>query len=359
MNKRKIAIMIIGIACIFAVIIVLIEKGGSNPEQDNSLFSGNGRLKQAKRLNGLGAIYNDDYIFFQSWEQVYYKLKIADLESENRRRITVNCRDASCLHEGESCEAYVDIGEFFVFNNKLYKLYNDQRIESVERKRHGHIVDMESGKEVFKNTVPEDMPEEQAVDDDEMINYVRVLNDDLLKVDGRRHAYLLDKDFKIRYCHYNIGKYPWGAVFNGCYYYVDDAYQLVKIDLNTSESTVIDIPGKAFMADSDEDNIYFSNEFGELHKLAPNGGKAEKLADDSLFFSVQDKYIYAWGGEGSKKIIYDKDGKQVADYTECINMEADAAFQIGDRIYTCMHDGIAYMDEDGKNYGEISKWDTK
>lgn len=53
------------------------------------------------------------------------------------------------------------------------------------------------------------MSSELAIDDSEAILYVRVLSDDIVKVDGDRHAYLLDKNFNIIYCHYNIGKFPW------------------------------------------------------------------------------------------------------------------------------------------------------
>ena len=34
-------------------------------------------------------------------------------------------------------------------------------------------------------------------------------------------------------------------------------------------------------------------------------------------------------------------------------MGADSAFQINDKIYTIFYGGVAYMDLDGKNYGEM------
>ncbi len=73
-----------------------------------------------------------------------------------------------------------------------------------------------------------DMSSELAIDDSEAILYVRVLSDDIVKVDGDRHAYLLDKNFNIIYCHYNIGKFPWGAILNGNYYYINDINEIVK-----------------------------------------------------------------------------------------------------------------------------------
>ena len=100
------------------------------------------------------------------------------------------------------------------------------------------------------------MSSELAIDDSEAILYVRVLSDDIVKVDGDRHAYLLDKNFNIIYCHYNIGKFPWGAILNGNYYYINDINEIVKVNLTTFESKSIASNGKAFMADNDENFIY-------------------------------------------------------------------------------------------------------
>ena len=51
------------------------------------------------------------------------------------------------------------------------------------------------------------------------------------------------------------------------------------------------------MADNDENFIYYSNEFSELYKLSPDDESSIKIADNALFFSVQNKYIYASGGD--------------------------------------------------------------
>lgn len=92
------------------------------------------------------------------------------------------------------CEAYVELGEYFVFNSKIYKCYNKSKVVSGENRLYGSIVEAESGKTVFKNSIPTDMSSELAIDDSEAILYVRVLSDDIVKVDGDRHAYLLDKN---------------------------------------------------------------------------------------------------------------------------------------------------------------------
>ena len=112
--------------------------------------------------------------------------------------------------------------------------------------------------------------------------------------------------------------------------------EIIKVNLTTFESKSIASNGKAFMADNDENFIYYSNEFSELYKLSPDDESSIKIADNALFFSVQNKYIYASGGDNGNKIIYDKNGKIIADYSACVNMGADSAFQINDKIYTIL-----------------------
>lgn len=351
MKKNKILIGVISIMFAGIITLGIIECNNRNTKDNDKLFIGNGKFYQAKRLNGLGAIYDDDYIFFDCENQIYKSYNYSN--KKNDKKLNVNCRNSACSHSNDTCEAYVELGEYFVFNSKIYKYYNKSKVVSGENRLYGSIVEEESGKTVFKNSIPTDMSSELAIDDSEAILYVRVLSDDIVKVDGDRHAYLLDKNFNIIYCHYNIGKFPWGAILNGNYYYINDINEIVKVNLTTFESKSIASNGKAFMADNDENFIYYSNEFSELYKLSPDDESSIKIADNALFFSVQNKYIYASGGDNGNKIIYDKNGKIIADYSACVNMGADSAFQINDKIYTIFNGGVAYMDLDGKNYGEM------
>ena len=352
MKKNKILIGVISIMFAGIITLGIIECNNSNTKDNDKLFIGNGKFCQAKRLNGLGAIYDDDYIFLIV--RIKYMNRIIILIKKTTKDLIVNCRNSACSHSNDTCEAYVELGEYFVFNSKIYKCYNKSKVVSGENRLYGSIVEAEYGKNgTLKITIPTDMSSELAIDDSEAILYVRVLSDDIVKVDGDRHAYLLDKNFNIIYCHYNIGKFPWGAILNGNYYYINDINEIVKVNLTTFESKSIASNGKAFMADNDENFIYYSNEFSELYKLSPDDESSIKIADNALFFSVQNKYIYASGGDNGNKIIYDKNGKIIADYSACVNMGADSAFQINDKIYTIFNGGVAYMDLDGKNYGEM------
>lgn len=292
MKKNKILIGVISIMFAGIITLGIIECNNRNTKDNDKLFIGNGKFYQAKRLNGLGAIYDDDYIFFDCENQIYESYNYSN--KKNDKKLNVNCRNSACSHSNDTCEAYVELGEYFVFNSKIYKYYNKSKVVSGENRLYGSIVEEESGKTVFKNSIPTDMSSELAIDDSEAILYVRVLSDDIVKVDGDRHAYLLDKNFNIIYCHYNIGKFPWGAILNGNYYYINDINEIVKVNLTTFESKSIASNGKAFMADNDENFIYYSNEFSELYKLSPDDESSIKIADNALFFSVQNKYICQW-----------------------------------------------------------------
>lgn len=308
MKKNKILIGVISIMFAGIITLGIIECNNSNTKDNDKLFIGNGKFCQAKRLNGLGAIYDDDYIFFDCENQIYESYNYSN--KKNDKKLNVNCRNSACSHSNDTCEAYVELGEYFVFNSKIYKCYNKSKVVSGENRLYGSIVEAESGKTVFKNSIPTDMSSELAIDDSE-------------------------------------------AILNGNYYYINDINEIVKVNLTTFESKSIASNGKAFMADNDENFIYYSNEFSELYKLSPDDESSIKIADNALFFSVQNKYIYASGGDNGNKIIYDKNGKIIADYSACVNMGADSAFQINDKIYTIFNGGVAYMDLDGKNYGEM------
>lgn len=63
MKKNKILIGVISIMFAGIITLGIIECNNRNTKDNDKLFIGNGKFYQAKRLNGLGAIYDDDYIF--------------------------------------------------------------------------------------------------------------------------------------------------------------------------------------------------------------------------------------------------------------------------------------------------------
>ena len=152
MKKNKILVGVISIMFAGIITLGIIECNNSNTKDNDKLFIGNGKFCQAKRLNGLGAIYDDDYIFFDCENQIYESYNYSN--KKNDKKLNVNCRNSACSHNNDKCEAYVELGEYFVFNSKIYKYYNKSKVVSGENRLYGSIVEEESGKTVFKNSIP-------------------------------------------------------------------------------------------------------------------------------------------------------------------------------------------------------------
>lgn len=130
MKKNKILVGVISIMFAGIIALGIIECNNSNTKDNNKLFIGNGKFCQAKRLNGLGAIYDDDYIFFDCENQIYESYNYSN--KKNDKKLNVNCRNSACSHSNDTCEAYVELGEYFVFNSKIYKCYNKSKVVSVK-----------------------------------------------------------------------------------------------------------------------------------------------------------------------------------------------------------------------------------
>lgn len=348
--KHKTRQKVIGMLGILFLLPVMLTGCSDKKNDDKNYFGGKGEIQYSERLNGQSALYDDENKYFDSESGTYLKL-------DKNNLLTVNCNIASCLHNDDSCEAYVSHGEYFVFHDKLYKAYNEAEYGDAEISEKGYIADCDKNKVVFDNPVPEDMDEELAVDDSTEIFYVRVINDDVVKVEGHRHAYLLNDKFEILYWYSDIGKFPWGTIYNNKYYYVNDLYQLVCVDMDTCEKSIIELDTKVFSCDSEGDYIYYTDEFKELYKYSIKDNSSIKIANNILLFAVYDGYIYYANTDNSsiiKKSIIDTDGKFVADYSECINMGTDNILKIGDKMYTSFEGGVAEMSPDGKDYKEYT-----
>lgn len=315
--------------------------GCSNGENKTNYLGGKGEIKNSERENGLWAVYDDEYKYFTSYDKALLRL-------DKNGNLTVNCDVATCGHSLESCKANAENIEYFVFNEKLYKTYNEPKEVGGMVEYKGSIIDCETDKVVFENPIPE----EDAIDDSTKIDYIRILNEEIIKVESHRHAYLLDKDFNVLYWHSDIGKFPWGTIYDNTYYYVNDLYQLIAVDLETHESAPVELDTKVFSCDREGDYLYFSDRFEELYKYSLKDKTKKKIGEGILLFAVHSNYIY-WGNNDKKNII-DLDGKLVCDYSDYTNMEFDSLIKIEGKVYTITENGVAEMDLDGKNYKEYT-----
>lgn len=310
--------------------------------QEENYLGGIGQIQYRERLNGGNALYDDENKYFRYYNNIYLKL-------DKNNILSVNCDIASCSHRDESCSAYVREGEYFVFNNTLYKQYNTMRLVEANMEYNGFIMDCEQDKIVFENHVPAGMDEDKKVGESNEIYYVRVLSDDILKVDSHGYVYLLDREFNIVYWHDDYGHFPWGKIYENKYYYVNDLHQLMCVDMETQECSALATKSKLLGYDDDGDEyIYYTNEYSELYKYNIKDETTVKISDNVVFFAIYDQYIYCNSEEG--KFIIDTEGNFVADYSAYEGMGADNIIKIGDKMYTVFDDGLAEMTADGKNY---------
>lgn len=99
MKKNKILVGVISIMFAGIIALGIIECNNSNTKDNDKLFIGNGKFCQAKRLNGLGAIYDDDYIFFDCENQIYESYNYSN--KKNDKKLNVNCRNSACSHSND------------------------------------------------------------------------------------------------------------------------------------------------------------------------------------------------------------------------------------------------------------------
>jgi hypothetical protein len=312
-------------------------------------FGGIGKLQYIDPLNGHSALYDEEYKYFDVFGDIYLKM-------DKNNELMVNCDNASCPHTDISCKAYVERGEYFVFHDKLYKCYHEIGKEDGEIIEEGYIVDCENEDQiVFDNPIPEEVDEDLKVDDSTEIDYLRVLSDEIIKVQGRRHVYLLDKNFNIIYWHDEIGDFPWGTVYDNKYYYVNDLFQMVCVDLTTFEKSIIETEGKVVQGEYEGDFLFYSNQARELYKYSLKDSTSEKVFDNVSLFSVHDDKIYCYYTDRKSnmdKVIIDTKGNFIFDATQYENMVFDCLVKLGNKIYCPIDDGIAEMNLDGSGYKE-------
>lgn len=341
--NKKVSIFISGIIIAFLI-------SGCNPSTDSELneLGGYGKLQYSERTNGINAVYDNENIYFSFANDTLLRL-------ESNELLTVNCMIASCRHDTGDCEALLNFGELFVFNDKLYEYCNESELQESSYIYNGYIKEYSTDKIVFENPIPNELDEGKKIDDSTQVMYVRVINDDYVKVEGRRHAYILDKEFNIVCWYDDVGKFPWGTLYENNYYYINDIFQLMCINLETGISEAVESDEKYFLGGADGEYLFYSNEFSELYRYSLEDGSRYKVSDGVMFFSVYDGYIYCQKNLNGtqEKLILNYEGNIVKDYSNYTNMGMDNLIKINGRMYNVFEQGVAMMNEDGTGYKEV------
>lgn len=316
----------------------------------SNYLGGTGEIFHTEGAASKGVVYDDENIYF-NYTEVYRLDKDGEL--------MINCDIATCKHDNEECKAASREGEYFVFGGKLYQCYRETDLDEEEIVGYGYIKDCDTGKVVFDNPVPEDLEESKKLDSSTEIYSISVINDDYMKVEGHRHAYILDKDFNIVCWYGDVGKFQWGYLYEDKYYYINDLYQLAYIDVKSGEKGVLEWENKVLFAGADKDNLFYADEYNDFYRYSLKDDSSTKIGENIWFFSVYDGYIYCDQiiDEQKEKIILDYEGNIKYTYTANKYMGSDNLVKVGDKLYNMFLEegkkGVAMMNIDGTGYKEV------
>lgn len=351
------------LAAVLCLLLACVYLGGCSRDEsmvgERNDLGGTGELRNAECTQGWGTLYDEENIYFCTLFREPFISGYQRLDDQGL--LSVKCDIASCTHSDIDCEAiYAESSsnELFMFDGTLYLAYNMSLNGDGAKK--GYIENCGTGEVVFDNPVPEGMDPDKALDDSTELFYCNVLSEDMIKVEGNYHAYLLDADWNVLYWYDDVGKLPWACVHENDYYYVNDVYQLVCVDLDTKEAKVLSGDSKALCPDDEDGFIYYTDEFSNLHRMEMDTARDEIIATDIGYFSAHGEYLYCTvkeDGHGSGKQILDTGGNLVFDYSGYDHMDDHGIIAIKGKCYTIFYDeehgqGVAQMDADGQNYTE-------
>lgn len=334
-----------------AVSAVLFTGCSEAESEKTNYLGGAGEIYYSEGPNARGATYDDENIYFNSNKGV--------LRLDKSGLLTFNCDIATCTHDSQECMAALNSGEYFIFGGRLYQYYTESDIVDSAYVYSSFIKDCDSGEIVFDNPLPDGLDESKKLDSNTKIFYITIINQDYIKVQGHRHAYILDKEFNIVCWYGDVGEFQWGTMYDDKFYYINDLYQMIYIDVNTTETGVLELDEKVIFAGADGEDLFYIDEYNNFYRYSFKDGTKTKIGENIWFFSVYDGYIYCDRimGETREKLIVDYDGNVKYDYTENTYMGTDDLIKIGDKLYNQFYDegrlGIAVMNVDGTGYTEI------
>ncbi|MCI5602483.1 MAG: hypothetical protein MR361_03205 [Clostridiales bacterium] len=336
-KSRMLIILILNVMMVFMVGCSDKNNGNVNP------LGGKGQLHNAKARIKYSRLYDDENIYF--YVSSKYQLTDLCIKFTKNNKLMINCDNSACLHNAMECKATADY-KFFEFNNKTYK-YGNSKIKTAD------------GKEVFENSVPKDLEDEDA---NNIISWVEATEDNRYAVVvGYGFQYLINDKFEIVYTIKDLGGTTWTKLYKDKCYYVNDTDSLVEIDISSgTKRNIVSVEKVSTITDDGEYIFYFDNK-NRLHKysLETDADNIIKEHMPSPCFMAYDGYIYyedsAW--PGSHKEISDYDGNIIRDCTDCKNMSMEDGFKIKDKIYNNYTDDsgklwLAVMNEDGTDYKE-------
>lgn len=246
-----------------------------------NFFGGEGDLK---------AYDGGGYYYLYDNSSIYSRFNNSTLLKYNKKTntLSVACDDPACEHDifSTGCKAQM---KYCVFNGDLIKI-NNKRAWDSDSSQGGLYLCGESEKQVYKNTLPEGVDSEQK---DDSIGVVYPLGNDYLVLFNGGYFYILDTDFNIAYTVIGTGTYSGGVYYWGNeIYYIDDQYLLRKLDMESGESSPVDLGGMNIWEGDVKDNVlWFNNGEAEIYSYDFRTGEIKKHIEHGVAPIYVGKYI--------------------------------------------------------------------
>lgn len=288
-------------------------------------------------LGGKGKLHNLSYGIFGDESNVYL-CGFGTLKKINRNTqlLSIACPTPGCTHDNPGCKA--NLGghnrKYCVFNDRLIKIVNEgiPNNDGTYTQR-GYVYTCGAEEKVFENTPPKELNSEDIKNADQSI-IPTVLGDDYLAVYGSRWVYILDTDFNIKFTVLDGGPYSGGVFYiDNEIYYINKLYQLIKIDKESSEHSVVDLDSmKIIEGVTDGKTLWFSNGELSLCSYDPQTGEIKELAQSAVRMKLAGKYIEYMVYNVGDVYLYNIESGENRKF-EGIDINQDSLFFDGENYY--------------------------
>ncbi|MDO5521825.1 MAG: hypothetical protein Q4G58_15130 [bacterium] len=309
------------LAAILAVIMLMCCACSTKKDKETRSYNDKPNEKIASNLNylgGVGAIKVNEYGTIYDDSGVYIKPTVSSLlyRIDENGEASVACGDVTCTHSDTKCNAYSSVGSnsnYFIFNDELYMGYNEVNISSDGTSdTTGKIlrIDGNERKEVFTNSVPDDMDSELRAEATKEISETKTYNSNYILLIGDTHNYILNQNFEIIYCFMDLGKVCKALIVGDRLYYINNLFELVEVDLRSKKQSIIVEHKKEkisdFAIDESEKMLYYATFDAKIYKrkLSEVKSAGEYLFKGSFLMDLYGDTLYA-----GKKIYNIKTGE--------------------------------------------------
>ena len=294
------------------------------PNAEKNYLDGYGEFHQKYGDNiGVSVFYDDEYIYIQNYDG----LTAFGLKDGKCRPV---CVDASCKHESINCKQNIQIKSYFVFNDNLYYSVRDKE-----------IFDSKTGELVHTVTIPEELASAEDSDRYKPNAYIILpVNEEYLQINCLQYAYIVDKEFNIKYSYKRGESFHFALIQDDSLYYTSE-FSIIKANMETKEEVVLNTEGKVVDVDINDKGIFYTNTYNELFRYDIDKQESHLIKDNVSFICCSDDYIYYIennlnNNESQSKEIrtIDENGKDIYILKNPLNSYITSEmYIIGDKIY--------------------------